>query len=72
MDGKPLKGSIDQSIEMYELCTLLKKTPSEIKSEEADDIALLLIVHNAKNSYQAEQEKKEKRKAGREKAKQLR
>lgn len=56
---------MDPSIEMYELCKTFRKLPSEINSEDTDDIELLLIVHNAVNSHQAEKDKKATRKGGR-------
>jgi hypothetical protein len=53
LDGKKVSNP-DQSIELYELCKTFHKLPSEILAEDADDIMLLLIVHNAVNSHQAE------------------
>lgn len=62
--GKSVKGILPE-IEMYELCTLLHKTPSEIKSESYEDIAGLLLVHNAKNKYESEAQKKGDKKQAR-------
>lgn len=62
--GKSVKGILPE-IEMYELCTLLHKTPSEIKAESHEDIAALLLVHNAKNFYESEAQKKGDKKQAR-------
>lgn len=62
--GKSVKGILPE-IEMYELCTLLHKTPSEIKAESYEDIAGLLLVHNAKNKYESEAQKKGDKKQAR-------
>lgn len=62
--GKSVKGILPE-IEMYELCTLLRKMPSEIKAESHEDIAALLLVHNAKNFYESEAQKKGDKKQAR-------
>lgn len=65
MGGKKLNSSIAYEIELYELCTLLHKTPSEIKAESYEDIEALLLVHNAKNKHESESNKKADKKQGR-------
>ena len=65
MGGKKLNSPILPEIELYELCTLLHKTPSEIKAEDADDIFELLLVHNAKSKFESESSKKADKKQGR-------
>lgn len=62
--GKSVKGILPE-IEMYELCTLLHKTPSEIKDESYEDIVGLLLVHNAKNHHESEAQKKGDKKQAR-------
>lgn len=64
LDGKKVANP-DESIELYELCKTFNKLPSEIYNEDADDITLLLVVHNAVNAYQAESDKKANKKSGR-------
>ncbi|WP_240528364.1 hypothetical protein [Bacillus cereus] len=44
---------------------MLHKTPSEIKAESYEDIAGLLLVHNAKNKYESEAQKKGDKKQAR-------
>lgn len=65
MGGKKLNSPMAHEIELYELCTLLHKTPSEIKAESYEDIDALLIVHNAKSKYESEASKKSTNKQGR-------
>lgn len=62
--GKSVKGILPE-IEMYELCTLLQQPPSVIKSESYEDMAALLLVHNAKNKYESEAQKKGDKKQAR-------
>jgi len=62
--GKSVKGILPE-IEMYELCTLLHKTPSEVKAESYEDIVGLLLVHNAKNFHESEAQKKGDKKQAR-------
>ncbi|PEL23407.1 hypothetical protein CN624_21130 [Bacillus toyonensis] len=65
MGGKKLNKPILPEIEMYELCVLLNQPPSVIKAESYDDMAALLLVHNAKTYYESEAGKKAERKQGR-------
>ncbi|MGX5581939.1 hypothetical protein [Bacillus cereus] len=44
---------------------MLHKTPSEIKAESHEDIVALLLVHNAKNFYESEAQKKGDKKQAR-------
>ncbi|WP_260865575.1 hypothetical protein [Bacillus cereus] len=44
---------------------MLHKTPSEIKAESHEDIAALLLVHNAKNKHESEAQKKGDKKQAR-------
>ncbi|WP_257144774.1 hypothetical protein [Bacillus cereus] len=44
---------------------MLHKTPSEIKAESHEDIVTLLLVHNAKNFYESEAQKKGDKKQAR-------
>lgn len=61
---------LDSSIELYELCKTFHKLPSELYAESAEDIELLLIVHNAINSHEQKEDKKRTHKEGRERLKQ--
>lgn len=65
MRGKELNKPILHEIEMYELCVLLKQPPSVIKAESHDDMAALLLVHNAKSYYESEAGKKADKKQAR-------
>jgi len=65
MGGKKLNSPIAHEIELYELCVLLHKTPSEIKNESHEDISALLFVHNVKGKYESEANKKAKNKQAR-------
>lgn len=72
LDGKKLDGIPDESLLMYELCKTFHKLPSEINSEDYEDMAKLVIVHNAVNTKRSKDEKKQQKKSGRDKVKQLR
>lgn len=71
LDGKKVDNP-DDSLLMYELCKVFHKLPSEINAEDYEEMTKLVIVHNAVNAKQAKDDKKRDKKAGREKAKQLR
>jgi hypothetical protein len=70
LDGKKLDSIPDESLLMYELCKTFHKLPSEINSEDYEEMANLVIVHNAINTKQAKDDKKQQKKAGRDKSNQ--
>lgn len=71
LDGKKIDNP-DDSLLMYELCKAFHKLPSEIDAEDYEEMTKLVIIHNAINTKQVEDSKKRDKKAGRDKAKQLR
>lgn len=64
LDGKKVDNP-DDSLLMYELCKTFHKLPSEIYSEDYEEMAKLVIVHNAVNAKQAKDDKKRSGKSGR-------
>jgi hypothetical protein len=60
LDGKEVQ-DYGKVIQIYELCKTFHVLPSQLDKEDARDIDMLLIVHNAVGSHEKKSERKGKR-----------